>query len=149
MGYTKTCFGVNQPESLLFKGSHSVEQLIRNEKVGGSIPLSGTIIPQVLVSQWPTSTTFYITLCKNCVTPLPFSSLHEGRSRLLPDAEQTLLLALPTELFRHSVEVGDVGVRDSLYTCKITTHYRTKIRCQHPGQSYLDFGSKALRSIDF
>ena len=26
----------------LFKGSYSVEQLIRNEKVGGSIPLSGT-----------------------------------------------------------------------------------------------------------
>jgi hypothetical protein len=43
MGYTKTCFGVHQPESLLFKGSQSVEQLIRNEKVGGSIPLSGTI----------------------------------------------------------------------------------------------------------
>ena len=42
MGYTKTCFGVHQPESLLFKGSQSVEQLIRNEKVGGSIPLSGT-----------------------------------------------------------------------------------------------------------
>ena len=36
------CFGVNQPESLLFKGSQSVEQLIRNEKVGGSIPLFGT-----------------------------------------------------------------------------------------------------------
>ncbi len=36
------CFGVHQPESLLVKGSQSVEQLIRNEKVGGSIPLSGT-----------------------------------------------------------------------------------------------------------
>ena len=35
------CFGVHQPESLLVKGSQSVEQLIRNEKVGGSIPLSG------------------------------------------------------------------------------------------------------------
>ena len=39
------CFGVHQPESLLVKGSQSVEQLIRNEKVGGSIPLSGTISP--------------------------------------------------------------------------------------------------------
>ena len=37
-------FGVHQPESLLVKGSQSVEQLIRNEKVGGSIPLSGTSI---------------------------------------------------------------------------------------------------------
>ena len=39
------CFGVHQPESLLVKGSQSVEQLIRNEKVGGSIPLSGTTRP--------------------------------------------------------------------------------------------------------
>lgn len=38
------CFGVHQPESLLVKGSQSVEQLIRNEKVVGSIPISGTII---------------------------------------------------------------------------------------------------------
>ena len=98
MGYTKTCFGVHQPESLLFKGSQSVEQLIRNEKVGGSIPLSGTNC-SLCTPLFPVNPAafLFIPLRKYCVKT---AYSHESIPGLSPPGEGLLvtliLLYLPT-----------------------------------------------------